>query len=75
MCVGAALCALADEPTWPADFNDKVAANRAAAQPGEGQSATSASSTAIAVRNWYAEFSGPVTINTKTPRGIVLSFR
>ena len=34
------LCAFAAEPVWPADFSEKLAANRAAAMPGELQSAS-----------------------------------
>ena len=74
-CAGAILCASADEPVWPSDFDAKLAANRAAALPGAGQSATSDGSIANAVRKWYAAFSDFVSLNTKKIKGIVLDFK
>ena len=75
ICFGAMLCASADEPTWPSDFDAKVAANRAAALPGAGQSATSDGVLAIAVRKWYVAFSEFVLLNTKKIKGIVVDFK
>ena len=71
-----ALPVVADEPVWPADFAAQVAANRAAAQPGAGQSGTSAESIIVsAVRKWYVAFSGFVKLNTKKIRGFVIDFK
>ncbi len=47
-----AFAASADEPVWPADFADKLAANIAAAQPGAGQTDTTAGSIAVVMRSW-----------------------
>ena len=66
----------AEEPVWPADFAAQVAANRAAAQPGAGQSGTSSESIiASAVRKWYVAFSGFVKLNTKKIKGFVVDFK
>ena len=75
ICIGAVLCASADEPVWPSDFDTQLAANHAAALPGAGQSATSDGVIASAVRKWYAALSGFVSLNTKKIKGIVLDFK
>lgn len=75
ICIGAMLCASADEPVWPSDFDAQLAANRVAALPGAGQSATSDGAIASAVRKWYAAFSDFVSLNTKKIKGIVLDFK
>ena len=70
-----AATAFADEPVWPSDFSDKLAANIAAAQPGAGQSDASDGSIASAVRKWYAAFSEFVMLNTKKIKGVVIDFK
>jgi len=68
-----ALSASADEPVWPADFAEQLAANLAAARPGEGQSGASDGIAAIAMRKLHAAFSGFVHLRTE-PTGCVLFF-
>ncbi len=48
----AALGMGAAEPTWPADFDAQLAANIIAAQPGAGQTDTTAGSVAVVMRSW-----------------------
>ena len=75
ICVGAMLRASADEPVWPSDFDAQLVANRAAALPGAGQSATSDGAIANAMSKWYVAFSDFVLLNTKKIRGIVFDFK
>ena len=70
-----ALPVVADEPVWPADFAEKLAANRAAAQPGAGQSDTSGEGIILSsVRKWHEAFSQFVKLNTKKIKGIIIGF-
>ena len=65
----------AEEPVWPADFAAQVAANRAAAQPGAGQSGTSDEGIIVSsVRKWYEAFSQFAKLNTKKIKGIIIGF-
>ncbi len=75
VCLCAAICAFADEPTWPADFAEKIVANGEAAQPGEGQRATSSGTVAAMMCKWHTGVSEFVSLCTKKPRGFVLYFR
>ena len=75
VCLSVAVCALADEPVWPADFAEKLAENRAASQPGDGQVATSGGSVAVSMCKWYTAFSNFVSLCTKVQQGFILSFR
>ncbi len=60
------VCAFAAEPVWPSDFADQVAANRAAATPGAGQSAISAQPiSAGSVRKLDEKSSSSMTLSTK----------
>ena len=68
-----ALSVSAGEPVWPADFAEQLAANLAAARPGEGQSGASVGIVAIAMRKLHAAFSGFVHLRTE-PTGCVLFF-
>ena len=65
----------AENPVWPADFAAQVAANRAAAQPGAGQSDTSGEGIILSsVRKWNEAFSQFVKLNTKKIKGIIIGF-
>lgn len=70
-----ALASGAAEPVWPTDFVEKLAANRAAARPGEGQVAESGGTIATSMRKWFAAFSEFVVLSTKMPTGLTLNFR
>ena len=70
-----ALPVVAEEPVWPADFAAQVEANRAAAQPGAGQSDTSGEGIILSsVRKWHEAFSQFVKLNTKKIKGIIIGF-
>lgn len=61
-------CAFADEPVWPSDFAEKLAANRAAATSGAGQVATSDSNQQLSVgsvRKLDEKRSSSMTLSTK----------
>lgn len=59
-------CAFSAEPVWPSDFAAQVAANRAAATPGAGQSAISAQPiSAGSVRKLDEKSSSSMTLSTK----------
>ena len=69
-------CASADEPVWPSDFADQVAANRAAAAPGAGQSAISAQPiSAGSVRKLDEKCSSSMTLSTKRYNRFTIVFK
>ena len=70
------VCAFAAEPVWPLDFAAQVAANRAAAAPGKGQSeAADESVLAGSVRKLDEKFSSSMTFSTKRYNRFAVVFR
>ena len=69
-------CASADEPVWPSDFADQVAANRAAAAPGESQIGTADEGvSAGSVRKLDEKYSSAMTFSTKRYNRFAVVFR
>ena len=69
-------CASADEPVWPLDFVAQVAANRAAAAPGESQIGTADEGvSAGSVRKLDEKYSSAMTFSTKRYNRFAVVFR
>lgn len=69
-------CASAAEPVWPSDFADQVAANLAAAAPGEAQVGTADGGvSAGSVRKLYEKCSSAMTLSTKRYNRFAVVFR
>ena len=69
-------CASADEPVWPLDFAAQVAANRAAAAPGESQIGTADEGvSAGSVRKLDEKCSSSMTLSTKRYNRFTIVFK
>ena len=66
--------AMADEPSWPADFNSNVAAHIAATTPSGVQSGTAAHVQPVSVVRSVAKESDGGNVSS-WPAGTVISFR
>jgi hypothetical protein len=70
------LCAFAAEPVWPLDFAAQVAANRAAAAPGESQIGTADEGVSVgSVRKLDEKYSSAMTFSTKRYNRFAVVFR
>jgi hypothetical protein len=70
------VCAFAAEPVWPSDFAAQVAANRAAAAPGESQIGTADEGvSAGSVRKLDEKYSSAMTFSTKRYNRFAVVFR
>ena len=70
------VCAFAAEPVWPSDFAEKLAANRAAAAPGESQIGTADEGvSAGSVRKLDEKYSSAMTFSTKRYNRFAVVFR
>ena len=69
-------CAFSAEPVWPSDFAAQVAANRAAAAPGESQIGTADEGvSAGSVRKLDEKYSSAMTFSTKRYNRFAVVFR